>query len=544
MITKLRFTRFVAVALSASLLASCSDPPALDVSPLTPTGVSQLPLSTNQLTVTGIQSGYEQGTFTAKSVVQSYLARIATYEPAYNAFTFINPNAVNEAREIDRMRNSCEALGPLAGVPIVLKESIDLIGFPSTAGWYRLSSQSNGVDLLPTANAVVVQRLIDAGAIIIGKTNIPAFSDDGTRANSSWAGPTYNAIDKDLAPGASSSGTATAVAAGFAPVGLAEETGGSIQNPAGAQSLVSIKPTFGLVPTTGVVPLAGTTRDVVGPIATNVRDAALVLDVIAGSSTSDPKTADADAHLPAGGYTAQLSVSALQGKRIGLYGPGWRSVALSTETTVLYEQAIDELEAQGAIVVTDPFAGSGFADLALAGQPYDYRGTESAAYDYTQYLDGLGVSSLTALKQMIGVSPFDPGQPLYWYVEALPTLAASLQNPDVMPDLSAFFTLRGDYLTTFNQVVDLNDLDVLVFPQTTDVIPALFSSDVISETTVAAIDIAGLPAVTVPGGEYANGAPFSLIFVGPLWSEAMLLALAYDYEQATHHRIIPQLTTQ
>jgi len=544
MIAKLSFTKLIVIALSGSLLASCSDPPAPDAGQPPRTDVSQLPLISCQLTLTEMQSGYEQGTFTAKNVVHAYLARIGAYESAYNAFTFINPDAVDEARNIDRMRNDCEALGPLAGVPIVIKESMDFIGSPSTAGWHRLSSQSNGVVLLPTENAIVVQRLIDAGAIILGKTNIPAFSDDGTRANSSWAGPTYNAVDRDLAPGASSSGTATAVAAGFAPVGLAEETGGSIQNPAGAQSLVGIKPTFGLVPTTGVVPLAGTTRDVVGPIATNVRDAALVLDVIAGSSTYDPKTAGADAHLPAGGYTSQLSVSALQGKRIGLYGPGWRSVALSAETTTLYEQAIDELEAQGAIVVTDPFAGSGFADLALAGEPYDYRGTESVAYDYTQYLDGLGVPSITALEQMIGVSPFDPGEPLYWYVEALPTLAASLQNPGVLPDLSEFFTLRASYLTTFNQVVDMNDLDALVFPQTTDVIPALFSSELISETTVSAINIAGLPAVTVPGGVYANGAPFSLIFVGPLWSEATLLALAYDYEQATHHRVIPQLTTQ
>lgn len=544
MINKLSFTKFAAVAFSASLSASCSDPTAPDVSPLARTDVSQLPLVVDQLTVTQIKSGYAQCSFAAKSVVQAYLARIGTYEPAYNAFTFINPGALDEARKIDKMRNDGQALGPLAGVPIVVKESMDFVGFPSTAGWHRLSSQTNGVNLFPTVNAVVVQRLINAGAIIIGKTNIPAFSDDGTRANSSWAGPTYNAVNRGLAPGASSSGTATAVAAAFAPVGLGEETGGSIQNPAGAQSLVSIKPTFGLVPTTGVVPLAGTTRDVVGPIATNVRDAALVLDVIAGSSVDDPNTAGADAHIPAGGYTSQLSVSALQGKRIGLYGPGWRSVALSTETSTLYEQAIDELEVQGAIVVTDPFAGSGFADLALAGEPYDYRGTESAAYDYTQYLDGLGVSSIAALKQMIGVSPFDPGEPLHWYVEVLPALAASLQNPHVLPDLNPFFTLRASYLTTFNQVVDVNDLDALVFPQATDVIPALFSSEFISETTVSAINIAGLPAVTVPGGQYANGAPFSLIFVGPLWSEAALLALAYDYEQATHHRVIPQLTTQ
>lgn len=119
--------------------------------------------------------------------------------------------------------------------------------------------------------------------------------------NGARDGPTYNAIDRSLAPGASSSGTATAVAASFAPVGLAEETGGSIQNPAGAQSLVGIKPTFGLVPTSGVVPLAGSTRDVVGPIATTVRDAAMVLDAIGGYSPDDPKTAASNGRIPAKG---------------------------------------------------------------------------------------------------------------------------------------------------------------------------------------------------------------------------------------------------
>ena len=543
--TNRSFTKLAALALSASLLAACSDLPEPDDSPSEEVGVSQLELiDVSELTVAEILEGYEDGSLSARSVVESYRARIKAYEPAYNAFTFINPFAGYQAWIVDLKRKAGLPLGPLEGVPIVIKESMDVVGYPSTAGWGPLSPGSGGPWLFPTENATVVQRLIDAGAIIIGKTNIPAFSDDGTRANSSWAGPTYNAIDTDLVPGASSSGTATAVAGGFSPVGLGEETGGSIQNPAGAQSLVGVKVTFGLVPTTGVVPLAGTTRDVVGPIATNVRDAALVLDVIAGSSPDDPKTAEADAHIPAGGYAAALSETALQGKRIGLYGPGWRSVPLAAETAAMYQSAIDELVAQGATVVTDPFAGSDFAGLALPNEPYDYRGTESAAYDYNRYLQGLGVPSIDALKQMIGVSPFDPGQPLYWYVQALPTLEASLQNPAVMPDLSDFYTLKASYLTTFNQVMQAHDLDALVFPQTTDPIPALASGDFISETTVSSVNIAGLPAVNVPGGEYDDGTPFSVIFVGPLWSEAKLLALAYDYEQATQHRVIPQLTAQ
>ena len=172
------------------------------------------------------------------------LQRIEQFEPSYNAFTFMNQDALEDARDIDRRRKNGEALGPLAGVPLVIKESMDIVGYPSTFGWTHTSAKSGGVELLPQKNATVVQRLIDADAIILGKTNIPAFSDSGTRAAASWAGPTYNAVNRKLAPGGSSSGTATAVAAGFAAAGLAEETGGSIQNPAAAQSLVGIVPTF------------------------------------------------------------------------------------------------------------------------------------------------------------------------------------------------------------------------------------------------------------------------------------------------------------
>ncbi|WP_437669175.1 amidase [Sorangium sp. So ce131] len=481
--------------------------------------------------------------------MQAYLARIDEYEASYNAFTSMNPNALAEAREIDRRRRNGEVLGPLAGIPVVIKESMDYVGLPTTAGWAPLSSQAaGGIDLFPIKNSVVVARLINAGAIILGKTNIPAFSDDGTRANSSWAGPTYNAVDRGLVPGASSSGSATAVAANFAVLGLAEETGGSIQNPAGAQSLVGIKTTFALVPTTGIVPLAASTRDVVGPIAKTVHDAAVLMDVLAGYSPDDPKTSAAIGKLPPNGYTSQLSKTALCGKRIGLYGQGWRLNALSPETQALYDAAVEELEIEGATVVEDPFIGRGFADLALAGEPYDMRGTESVAYDFQQYLKGVTyqgvvVGSIDGLSAITGVSPFaQNGGPLAWYVDKLPVLASSLSHPDDAPDLSGFWSLRDQYLNTFNSVMEDNDLDVLVFPQTYDTIPALIGDGTYPATAESAINIAALPGVVVPAGQYSDGAPFSLIFIGPRWSEAALLGLAYDYEQATHHRIEAELT--
>ncbi len=200
--------------------------------------------------------------------------------------------------------------------------------------------------------------------MILGKTNIPAFSHDGARANTSWDGPTYNAVNRDICPGASSSGTATAIAASFAVVGLAEETGGSIQNPGAAQSLVSVKPTFALIPNTGVAPLAGSTRDVVGPHARTVRDAALLLDVLAGYTPGRPQDGGGDRQHPPGGYASKLSDTALKGKRLGLYGAGWRKSRSPRRRQSSMARRVAELQLRGAELVDDPFLGTEFASLA------------------------------------------------------------------------------------------------------------------------------------------------------------------------------------
>ena len=228
--------------------------------------------------------------------------------------------------------------------------------------------------------------------MILGKTNVPVFSGSADNANDSWAGPTYNAAAPTRTPGGSSTGTATAVAASFAILGLGEETGGSIQCPAANQALVGIKPTFGLVPNSGVVPLAGSTRDVIGPIARSVRDAAIALDALAGYTPADPKTVAAIGRLPAEGYNAALEGATLKGKRIGTYGPGWLATPVSHDTRQLYDDVLLELQRQGAVLVDDPFAGSDFASIAkpIGKWRYDARGQESVVYDLQQYLAGLG----------------------------------------------------------------------------------------------------------------------------------------------------------
>ncbi|GAB0115167.1 amidase [Acidisoma sp. C75] len=500
-----------------------------------------------ELTLDEVQQAFAAGHYTSEALTQACLDRIALYNASYNAIIFLNPDALSDARAIDARRAAGEALGPLAGVPVVVKDAMDMVGFPTTGGWRLLYSGAGGVDLMPARDAPVVARLRAAGAVILGKTNIPVLSHTGSHANDSWAGPTYNAAGRAFLPGGSSAGTATAVAASMAVLGLAEETGGSIQNPASAQALVGIKPTFGLVPNAGVMPLSGL-RDVVGPIARSVRDAALTLDVLAGYSSEDPKTVAGIGRRPQGGYAAALAPEALRGARIGLYGPGWRDQPLSEEAAALYQTAQSELAAQGAALIDDPFAGSGFAALRQTATPethFDARGLESIAYDLQTYLERLGPQAslrdfAAFAKATAAENPFAPGGVLS-FMPALPAFRACLENPSAPADLSEFVAAREAYQDVFDRVMAEHRLDALVFPQMRSELPGLHSGIPIAETTVSEINIAGLPAVTVPAGYYTSGAPFCLVFVGPIWSEGRLLALAYSYEQATKHRRAPVL---
>ena len=500
-----------------------------------------------ELTVEQAQAAFASGANTSEALTQAFLARIAEHNPHYNAIIFLNPDALADAREIDRRRAEGEALGPLAGVPVVVKDPMDMVGFPSTGGWSLLHSKTGGVDLMPGTDSPVVARMRAAGCVILGKTNVPVLSATGSHANDSWAGPTLNAAGRLFLPGGSSAGTATAVAASMAVLGLAEETGGSIQNPASAQALVGIKPSFALVPNAGVMPLSGN-RDVVGPIARCVRDAALTLDVLAGYTAEDPKTVAGVGHRPKDGYASRLHPDALRGKRIGLYGPGWRNQPLSEEAAALYGRAKGELEAQGAVLVEDPFRGSGFADLCTPTVPpgeFDARGLESVPYDMQKYLERLGPdAALRTFAEFAAATAkedaFGPSGVL-GFMTSLPQFAACLADPARPPDLSEFIAAKEAYLEIFDAVFTRDRLDALAFPQMRAALPPLHGTDTIHETTVGEINIAGLPGVTVPAGYYASDAPFNLIFVGRMWSEADLLAYAYAYECATKHRRAPTL---
>ncbi len=525
-------TAFVAAILGASIV-------------VTPVSAAS-EIDVVELTVEDAHAALATHHYSARQLAEASLARIAVYNPGYNAIITSNPNALHEAEEVDRRAAGGEALGPLAGIPVVVKDTMDMARLPTTAGWKPLSSRAGGIDLIPETDSPVVARLRAAGAVILGKTNVPIFCVSAQNANDSWAGPTYNAAAPLRAPGGSSAGTATAIAASFAVVGLGEETGGSIQYPAAYQALVGIKPTFGLVPNTGVVPLGGSTRDVIGPIARTVKDAAYALDAISGYTPADPKTVAAIGQVPPGGYVAALAGATLRGKRLGLYGPGWLKIPLAKETGKLYDSVIVELRRQGAAVVADSFADSDFASIAkpMGEWKYDQRGEESVAYDLENYLVRMGrtasMHSIAELRRVTGQDPFAESGPL-GYERLQPAFLDSLAHPSVPPDLQGFIEARQHYIATFNAVMRRHKLDALVFPQTVAEAPLLRSDQWIDSTTVSQINIGGFPGITVPAGYYPSGTPFAIIFVGRLWDEPTLLRLAYAYEQHTHARKPPRL---
>lgn len=487
-----------------------------------------------ELTAEDIQAGYAAGDFTATEVTQSFLDRIATFEPTYNAFISLNPDALSRAAELDSEFATSGSRGPLFGVPVVIKDNIDQEGQVTTAGFAGFSSETGGIDFIPSQSSTLVQRLEDAGAIVLGKTNLPDFAFSGTRSFSTVEGTTFNAYNLDKAPGGSSGGTATAVNASFGVLGLGTETGGSIENPSSAQALVSVKPTFGLTPIDGVFPIDGVYRDVVGPMTKTVKDAAVTLDVLAGPSLRDLSSFASEGKIPEEGYAAGLSDTSLEGKRFGTVGLGWRRsfLPLDPATEAFYEQAIADLEAEGAEVVEDPFAGSGFVDAysEREGVP------NLIAYSVQKYLDNAdaGPEFVTAATfneaSDIDLPGFFTGPPV---------------APTATPEGDAYQAFRQEIRAIFDEVMEEFDLDGLFFPQAGAPIPDQIvgsnGPNDFPELPSNIINDLGVPVVTLPYGYYEDGTPMTLAFIGELWSEAELLSYAYDLEQATMSRIAPTL---
>ena len=309
-------------------------------------------------TITEINRAFDGGTLTSQELVELYLERIEAFDErgvGINSIITLNPDALTTAAALDEERQTSGARSPLHGIPILLKDNIDTFDLPTSAGSLILENS------IPPDDAFVVEQLREAGAIILGKNNLDEFAR-GVRGLSSLGGQTLNPYALNRIPGGSSAGTAAAVAANFATLGLGTETGVSIKNPAANNNLVGIVPTKGLVSRDGIVPLSFT-QDRVGPLARTVTDAAIALDVIAGFDESDPVTEDSLGNIPEGGYTSLLSTTALEGKRIGVFRDLFRSGEVHEESLAIIDDAIDDLEAEGATIVDNVSFGFDLFDF-------------------------------------------------------------------------------------------------------------------------------------------------------------------------------------
>lgn len=471
------------------------------------------------------------GKVTSERLVEAYVARIDAVDrsgPTLRSVIALNPHALADARRADADRRAGRRLGPLQGVPILLKDNIESADdTATTAGSLALKDNVTGRD------APLVRRLTDAGAIILGKTNLSEWANIRSSGSiSGWSavgGLTKNPYALDRNTCGSSSGTGAAIAASLAAAGVGTETDGSITCPSSLNGLVGLKPTVGLVSRTHVVPISHS-QDTPGPMARSVEDTAIMLEAMAGSDATDPATAAADAHKA--DYVAALKGASLKGKRLGVLG----YASLSPRVNAVFADAVGKLKGAGAEVIEiDDFK----PPEDLQAQEQTVLLTELKA-DLNAYLASTPASVKTrTLADVIAFNKATPrelvlfGQELFEQAEATKGLA------DPVYVKARADALRAAGPQGIDKLIAAHRLDALIAPSYG---PA-WRIDIAAgdrgagrSSTLAAI--AGYPHLTVPMGD-VKGLPIGLSFIGPAWSEAKLLALGYAFEQASHARKPP-----
>lgn len=459
---------------------------------------------------------------TAVKRSQAYLDRIRTDDPALRSVLWLNPQALSEARAADR--RSGDKAPPLNGMPILVKDNIDVAGLPNTAGSLALK------DNVPARDAPMIARLRSAGVVVLGKTNLSEWANiRSSESLSGWSalgGQTRNPHDPARSPCGSSAGSGAAIAAGLAQAAIGTETDGSITCPASINGLVGLKPTVGLVSRTGIIPISAS-QDTAGPMTTTVTDAARLLTAMAGSDPADPATAEADSHRT--DYASGLRSDSLKGARIGVmrYATGFHG-----PTDLAFEKALAVLRDQGATLVDikefpERSAIGGHEIVVLltelkVGLNAYLAGTDPARVRTRSLAEVIAFNRQHAAEEM----PLF-GQDLFEQAET----TGGLTDPAYVTARKEGRRLAAgglDSLFRDNQVV------ALVGPT---VGPSWLIDPVLGDRYVGggagnAAAVSGYPHLTVPMGR-VSGLPVGLSLVGPAWSEARLLSLGYAYEQAT-----------
>ena len=460
-------------------------------------------LDLQTVTIPQLQKALASGKTTSRALVRAYSARIAAYDGHVNSIRALNPNALEIARKLDSERAAGRVHGPLHGIPVLLKDNINTTDMPTTAGSIALEGS------IPLEPATVTRKLEEAGAIILGKTNLTEFANwvDLSMPNgySSLGGQVRNAYTFGD-PSGSSSGSGVAGSMAFATGTVGTETSGSILSPSMANSLVGIKPTTGLLSRFGIIPLAPS-FDTPGPMTRTVTDAAVLLGAMAGVDEKDERTADSG-ETPAD-YTKFLKTDALNGIRLGYS-------TQDLDGNGMFQKALTVLEKEGATLVeTDNLSNTslvGLSEIALI--PNEFKASLNQ-YLAEQTPDSLRVRTLS---DIIAYNEDHPDKVKY----GQNLLIASDAMPGVYHPATAEGTIQSSR-AVIDATLLADDLAAIVAPGNT-------------YANVSAA--AGYPTVIVPSG-YNGRNPFGLSFLAGGFSEAELISFAYDYEQATKLRIPP-----
>jgi len=489
-------------------------------------------LGLEEITVTELSERYESGDLSTRQVVQAYLDRIEAIDkrgPALNSILTINPNALDIADRLDRERQDGNVRGPLHGVPILLKDNIDTGDMPTTAGSFFLEGS------IPPNDAFIVSKLRDAGAVILGKTNLSEWANfHSSFSSSGWSalgGQVHNPYEVSRNPCGSSAGSGVAASANLATITIGTETNGSIVCPSNANGIVGMKPTIGLWSREGIIPISYTT-DSAGPMTRTVRDAAILLGALAGPDTEDPLSVEAAEHVQED-YTQYLNADGLQGKRIGFYtGPMGNHFRVDT----LMNETIRTLERLGATVIEiDDITRENIGGDAFQVLLHEFK---DGVNDYLESLNNDAIiSSMEEMAEQIRNSP--TATELFDRNLILTAAETEGTDSDEYQDARERM-LRVSREEGIDRVMDENNLDALVSPTgspawKTDLI--LGDNFQLSSSSPSAR--AGYPIISLPMGSI-DGMPVGVSFFGRAWSEPVLLEIAYSFEQNTDHRLVPQ----
>lgn len=504
--------------------------------------------------ITELQKELTEGNVTSVDLVQMYLDRIEAYDKSLNlnSIISINENALETAKALDEERAAGKVRGVLHGIPIIVKDNYDVEGLATSAGAVALK------DSIAPDDATVVEKLKDAGAIILAKANLSEFAMSGSNSRSTLGGTVHNAYDNTRTAAGSSGGTAVSITSNFAAAGLGTDTGSSIRRPSSFSNLYGLRPSTGLTSRDGVVPL-NMDRDVTGPMCRTVEDLAILMDVIAGSDSADEWTAEADSYIPEDGYTSYLNEDGLEGKRIGYltnsFGYYYTSedgenvavdspVALDSKIEEITENAINTLVEGGAELVDM----SEMLPETLIKELSDTGYVDVFEWDLNTYLESLGENA--TMKSMWDIK--ENGGHMTDSIESAHNPETDpISDPRATEEYEQMKAKMLNFRETVNEILAENDIDAVVFISQTDVADKEETSD--NKNNAASYlnkfgPVAGLPEMMIPMGfaetdaenGYDESMPLGMSMFSSYGNEATLIEIAYAYEQiADNIRMAP-----